>query len=45
MKLSVDVTADGDWAADWLHVGLFQEDFFGLFAELAKVLLVEALGL
>jgi hypothetical protein len=41
----VDVSADGDWAGDGLDIGLFQEDFLGFFAEDAKVLLVQALGL
>jgi hypothetical protein len=27
----MDISADSDWAADWLHVGLFREDLLGLF--------------
>lgn len=40
--MTVDISADGDWGADWLDVGLFEEDFFGFFAEVAKVFFVEA---
>ena len=43
--MAVDVPADGDWRGYRLHIGLFEEDLFGLFAQDAKVLLVEALGL
>jgi len=41
----VDVAADGDWAANWLHVGLLEEDLLGLLTQFAEVALVQALGL
>ena len=30
VELSMDITADSDWAPDWLHVGLVLEDVFRL---------------
>ena len=41
----MNVTADCDGAAIWLNIGLLEEDFFGFFAEVSEVLLVEAFGL
>jgi hypothetical protein len=31
VELTVDVTADGDWAADWLYVRFLREDLLCLY--------------
>lgn len=30
MELAVDIAADGDRRADWLHIGLLGQNFLGL---------------
>jgi hypothetical protein len=37
VELSVDIAANCDWGAYWLHIALFDQDFFNLFAEHAQV--------
>ena len=39
MELSVDVSTDGDWGTDWLHVTLLDKDLLDLLTKKAKVTL------
>ena len=37
VELAMDVSADGDWGFDWLHVALFDENLLNLLAEDSEI--------
>ncbi len=39
MELTMDITANSDWCLDWLHIALFNENFFDFFVSFLNALL------
>ena len=39
VELSMNVTADGNWCTDWLHVAFLNQDFLDFFTKKAEVAL------